>query len=296
MGTWSATILGNDTSCEVYERFIELYNSGIAPSIIAELVLEEQQENITLVKTDVWLGLALACWECKVLTPEIYSTIKNIVESGEDLEFCKSLDASEEFLKARKKALDAFLTKISIERPKARLIKKLPEQVQSVYLRGMCMVYKNANSKYIGVFVHESEHYKNKGEIYFCFLDREWDSLPDLNAFQEGRLYGLEKLDAKWGTREYCGNVVNVGYEKASKNSIQATKDYFFSTMQQIFTVIGRIEFPENDKWINNIRGIFPRQESPDEFIGLLEKVKSETKDKFPLSDITLKDFLKKLS
>lgn len=289
MGTWSATILGNDTSCEVYERFIELYNSGIAPTTIAEFVLKEQQENITIDKTDVWLGLGLACWECKLLTPEIYSVIKTIIESGEDLEFCKSLDASEEFLKARKKALDTFLTKISIERPKARLVKKLPEQVQSIYLRGMCMVYKNPNSKYIGVFVHESEHYKNKGEIYFCFLDKEWDALPDLDAFLKGKLYGLKKLGAEWGTREYCGNVLNICYEKNSKDS-------FFVAMQQIFSIIGIVEFPDNGKWINNIRGGSCERRSADEFIFSFESLRSETKEKFPLSDITLKDFLKKLS
>ncbi|MEN0054344.1 MAG: hypothetical protein AAGC65_11775 [Mucilaginibacter sp.] len=289
MGTWSAAILGNDTSCEVYERFIELYNFGTNPHAIAEIVLTEQRENIALDKTNVWLGLALACWECKVLRTEIYSEIKHIVESGEDLEFCKELDSDEKFLKAREKVLNDFVTKIAVERPKARVIRKAPKQIQSIYLRGMCLAYKNTDNKYIGVFMQESEHFKNKGQINICFLGFELNEMPDINKFKEGKLYGLKELGEEWGERGYCGNVINISYEKD-------TRDDFFKIIPQVFTVVGLIEFPYNYKWINNIRGGFFRSENSERFISLLEQLRAETKSKHSLSDINLADFLKKLN
>ena len=95
MGAWSAVILGNDTSCEVHERFIELYDFGEEPNNIASLILEEQKENIQYDRTNVWLGLALSCWECKTLTTEIFDEVKNIVDTQEDIKFNEELDAEE---------------------------------------------------------------------------------------------------------------------------------------------------------------------------------------------------------
>lgn len=288
MGTWSAAILGNDTSCEVYERFIELYNLENNPSTIAAIVLNEQQDNIVIDKTNVWLGLALACWECKVLSSEIDLMVKDIVGSGEDLIFCKELDASQQFLKARADVLSKFLIKLSVEKPKPRLIKKTSKPVQSAYLQGMCMAYKNVDDKYIGVFVHESEHFKNKGQISICFLDFELKVIPDISMFQKAKLFGLKKLGDEWGYRDYCGNVLNINYEKNSR-------DIFFKVMVEVFTVIGVIDFPDNGKWINNIRGGFMSSENSDDFIMLLEQLRYETKSKYATSDIALADFLKKL-
>jgi hypothetical protein len=288
MGAWSAAILGNDTSCEVYERFIGLYNSENPPLTIAKIVLDEQEENINFDKTNVWLALALACWECKVLTPEIFLTIKTIIESGEDLEFCKELNADQPFLKARKKALEDFLTKIAIERQKPRLIKKEPKQIQTIYAQGICMTYKNLDNKYIGVFLHDSVHFKSRGEIYFCFLNFESNVFPDIGMFEDGKLYGLKKLDAEWGVTEYCGNVVNITYEKGTKND-------FFKVIPEVFTIVGALEFACSYKWINNIRGGFMPKGGTVSFINSLENLRLETKGKYPLSDITLKDLLKRL-
>ena len=91
MEAWSAAILGNDTSCEVKERFIELCDLGENPKKITLILLDEQKENLEFDKTAVWLGLALICWECKVLTIEILDNAKRIVETKEDFEFNKRL-------------------------------------------------------------------------------------------------------------------------------------------------------------------------------------------------------------
>jgi hypothetical protein len=153
MGAWSAAILGNDTSCEVHERFIELYDFGEKPEVIANIILEEQKENMLYDRTNVWLGLALSCWECKVLTKEILEEVINIVDAKEDIKFNEELDADAVFLKKRQIALEIFIKKISKEKEKPRSKKKVPIQIESPYSAGMCLSYKNMERKYIGIYL-----------------------------------------------------------------------------------------------------------------------------------------------
>jgi hypothetical protein len=214
MGAWSAVILGNDSSCEVRDRFFELYNKGKKPECIADLVLEEQSDNLQYERTNIWLGLALACWECKVLSPEILSEIKKIIETKEDIQFNKELDADNTFLKKRQNYLDKFLIKISTEKEKARKIIKPPIKAKSIYLAGMCLAYKNSAENYIGIYLTKSEHFRNKGKIVFFFLDFESHTLPNLEMFNNSKLFGITKLGPEWGCYEYQGNVTDIDYEK----------------------------------------------------------------------------------
>lgn len=285
MGAWSATILGNDTTCEVYERFIDLYNWGENVDEIAAMVLDEQAENIIYDKTNVWFGLALGCWECKMLTSEIYAVVKDIIETGEDLKACRELDASEQFLKDRQKNLDKFLNKISVEKPKARLIKKQPREFPSIYVPGTCLIYKNSAGNYSGIYIKESEHFKNKGEIQFCFLDVEEQEIPELHLFEQSHLYGLEKLGSQWKTAIYCGNVIGIIYEKD-------TKELFFSALEKSFKVVGSLKSSDDTKWIKNYKGGYMSKNYADNFTDIIEKFRLEALAKFPKSEITLAQLL----
>jgi hypothetical protein len=288
MGAWSAAILGNDTTSEVYERFIDLYNWGEKANEIAAIVLDEQAENIIYDKTNVWFGLALACWECKVLTPEIYDVVKDIIETGEDMKACRELDASEQFLKERQKNLDKFLNKISTEKTKARLVKKQPQEFPSIYSPGTCLVYKNSAGNYIGIYIKESEHFRYKGEIMFCFLDFETREMPDLQTFKESRLYGLDALSSEWKTAIYRGNVMGIIYEKD-------TRVLFFDALDKWFKIAGALKSADNSKWIFNYGGGYMNKNYADNFIDMIEKARLTTKEKFSVFDITLAELLDKV-
>lgn len=288
MGTWSSSILGNDTSCEVRERFFELYDLGEKPESIASIILEEQKENLGYDRTNVWLGLALACWECKVLTRDIFEEVKKIVDTKEDINFNKELDADEDFLKKRQKALESFVEKIKIEKPKPRARKKIPVQVESIYLEGMCMTYKNLQEKYIGIYLTKSEHFKNKGKIEFFFLDFESNELPTLSMFSNSKLFGLKRLGKDWGNYEYQGNVTDLHYEKE-------TKADFYSYIPTVLTEIGKLKAPNPDKLINNFKGDFMYLRNPEKMIESMESIRLEGKLEYKLSSITLNELLDKI-
>lgn len=288
MGAWSPAILGNDTSCEVRERFFELYDLGEQPEKIADIVLEEQQENLLYDKTNVWFGLALATWECKVLTSEIFNQVKQIVDSKADIEFNKELEADNDFLKKRQKVLDDFIVKISTEKNKARARKKIPKQVESVYLSGMCFAYKNANGKHIGIYLTKSEHFKNKGKIVFFFMDFESDEVPNLSMFSNSKLYGLTKLGPEWSGYEYQGNVTDLAYDKN-------TKDDFYNFVSKAFTLVGQIKSADSNKLINNYRGRHINLADLTKTIETLELIRLEGKSEHKLSELTLGKLLDKI-
>lgn len=288
MGAWSSSILGNDTSCEVRERFFALYDLGEKPESISSIILEEQKENLEYDRTNVWLGLALACWECKVLTKDIFEEIKKIVDTKEDINFNKELEADEDFLKKRQKALDTFVDKITIEKPKPRARKKIPIQVESIYVAGMCLTYKNLQEKYIGIYLTKSEHFKNKGKIEFFFLDFESNELPTLSMFSNSKLYGLKKLGKDWGNYEYQGNVTDLHYEKD-------TKDDFLNYTPNVLTEIGKLKAPNPDKLINNFKGDFMYLRNPEKMIDSMESIRMEGKIEYKLSSMTLNELLDKI-
>lgn len=288
MGAWSPSILGNDTSCEVRERFFELYDLGERPENIADIVLEEQQENLQYDPINVWLGVALATWECKVLTPKIFNQVKQIVESKADIEFNKELEADNDFLKKRQKVLDDFIVKISTEKEKTRARKKIPKQIESAYLSGMCFTYKNANRKYIGVYLTKSEHFKNKGEIVFFFMDFESDEVPNLSMFSNSKLYGLTKLGPEWSGYEYQGNVTDLVYDKNTKSD-------FHNFVPMAFTLVGQLKSTDSNKLINNYRGRHINLADLTKTIETLELIRLEGKSEYKLSELTLGKLLDKI-
>lgn len=127
MGTWSAAINGNDTFCDVYAAFFDLYNQGTSAAESSKQVLADYKEqfNDHDDKINALFGLALAQWETQSLEPEILSEVKQIIETEKDIQLWRELAADTKTLNKRKAALSRFLFKISKPRTKAKRRTKL---------------------------------------------------------------------------------------------------------------------------------------------------------------------------
>src|SRR5574339_89036 len=88
MGTWSNKIDGSDTFQDIYQNFYARYNEGQNPVDISKEIQEEFAEifNDYDDRFDSLFGLALAQWETKSLDKKNYQQVKEIIESGADLE------------------------------------------------------------------------------------------------------------------------------------------------------------------------------------------------------------------
>lgn len=126
MGTWGTAIKSNDTSSDIYADFFELYNEGQEPAEISKKMIKENTELINNPDdcNNFWFVLALAQWETKSLEQELYEKVKSIIESEQDLEVWRELDADESEIKKRKIVLEKFLDKISPDKPKAKARKR----------------------------------------------------------------------------------------------------------------------------------------------------------------------------
>jgi hypothetical protein len=120
MGTWNTKINGNDTFQDIYQNFFDLYNQGQNPTDISKQLQVDFAEMFSDYddKNNSLFGLALAQWETKSLDPIIFKKVKEIIETGNDLEFWKGLD--DKTIEKRKKELDKFLSQLTTEREKPK--------------------------------------------------------------------------------------------------------------------------------------------------------------------------------
>jgi hypothetical protein len=160
MGAWGTVISSNDTFADIYDEFFKLYNDGLEVDKISRRLTAGNREiiNDAYDSNNFWFALAKAQWECKQLDQDLYTRVKNIIDTGADIEVWRELDATERDLKKRKIALDKFLTDISTEKPtaKPRKKRKEPKIVQPVFQKGDCITFKLENGNYGGAVVLEA--------------------------------------------------------------------------------------------------------------------------------------------
>ena len=113
MGTWNATIFGNDTSLDIKEEFFERYNGGGEPATIKnDLTMDLDDDD----RYNVLFALAHCMWEVGQLDDGFLLEIKEIIDKKEDLALAQELGADSKFLKQRSVNLEKFLEKISVKK------------------------------------------------------------------------------------------------------------------------------------------------------------------------------------
>jgi hypothetical protein len=161
MGTWSIKINGNDTFLDIYQNFFDLYNQGQNPNDVSKQIKDDFGEmfNDHEDRNNSLFGLALAQWETKSLDPEVYQQVREIIETGNDLELWKALGADDKTIEKRKQVLNKFLAQISKDREKPKRRTKPKFEFESINL-----VYEVAPDNLKNFKV--SEEYTNKQYIH----------------------------------------------------------------------------------------------------------------------------------
>lgn len=106
--------------------------------------------------------LALVHWETKSLDKKLLERVKAIIESEQDLQVWRELEAPESQTKKRKIALEKFLEKISLKKtkPKARKKKRTKEPI---FDKRTCLTFKLDNDNYSGAVVIEADRKEGYG-------------------------------------------------------------------------------------------------------------------------------------
>lgn len=186
MGVWGAGLTQSDEYCEVYESFMEKYDAGEEVKAITDDILNGYLSEFAAddgILHDVYFALAKCQWMCGALSDNILNTVKDVIQSGKNLEFLKDLEADDRFLRDRKKNLDKFL--LSLETPRnAPRKRKTPPKERPLPPANIGDAFSYKGEVGLRVLVVLDYWDKTKWcEGYFCcILDREFQKKPDVST------------------------------------------------------------------------------------------------------------------
>lgn len=125
MSYWGMGIAESDEFCEVYDWFMEEYNAGKEVYEITQAILAEYRHEFDDddgIMHDVYFSLAKAEWLCCAQSADILHKVQQIIENELNIEFIRSLGATEHDLKKRRNNLNRFWLSLQTPRksPKKR--------------------------------------------------------------------------------------------------------------------------------------------------------------------------------
>lgn len=210
MGIRGFGITQSDEYGEIFGRFMDEYDEGYDISDIASVILDEYIADFGAesgILHDVYFAIAKAQWQCGGVDPEILSKVRNIVESGSNIDFLRELGADKDGLALRKRNLQRFLKALSTpcktvrkrrseeahaEKPtRASSVKNLPE-----LKTGGCYVYKYGET-YRSFIVLECIKDRIDGESVLCAINFDaYDSVPDFETVKNANIGGFGRYTA----------------------------------------------------------------------------------------------------
>jgi hypothetical protein len=222
MSAWDTTIKGNDTSLDIYSNFYDRYNQGENPSAISELILGDYQDLFKDEddRNNALFALALAQWETNALDPTIYSSVRDIIQSEQDLQVWKDLGADTKTIEERRKILHKFLEQISTvkDKPKRRVRPKFEFETKD-------LVYSLSPDSKKAIKI--CEEYTNKNYVHTSGL-MMWEHGGDSVLYFTGQ--GLE-ISARWLDIQ----TLEVTHQKEIQFGMKNEKAFFCGDEVKIF-------------------------------------------------------------
>jgi hypothetical protein len=174
MGAWDIGIFDNDTSADVrafYEQYLR-EDEATATARVLEKFAEDLDE--PEVAPDIWFGLAGTQWELGRLDPEVAGRALAIIDSGEDVERWRILDAAEEDVRARGEALQAFAAQLrSAPPPPSPLLPPPPATPR--FAVGDVLTYRLPSGSFVVLCVIAMQ----AGDPVCAFMPQALPELPD---------------------------------------------------------------------------------------------------------------------
>ena len=191
MGCWGMGMTQSDQFMETYETFMDEYNEGAAVPDITKKILEQYLKDFSAddsILHDVWFGLAKAEWMCCEQSEEVLTHVREIIESGANLDFYRESGANNQDLKVRKRNLDAFWRTISTPRAKPRKRTPEPKTKQLPPLEpGDVMTYPVEGGRRVLIVLDRPQVTAYYQPLFCCILKRTFarDEIKTLSVMTE---------------------------------------------------------------------------------------------------------------
>jgi hypothetical protein len=187
MGTWETGITSSDTFQDIYNDFFALYNKEHEISFICD-ELEKRYESVISDKDEAneyLFALAKAKWECGALDNKLLKKIKDIIESGSEINRWINLGATKSDLTKREKAINDFYLKLLENNEKPKKQKKIKLR-DSVFKKGDCLSIDLQNGNYGAAIALSEQKNSEYGLNLLIVLDYYSTESPKQEDFKNG--------------------------------------------------------------------------------------------------------------
>lgn len=190
MGAWGTGVLSDDTTRDIYDAYLDLFNRGSSPTAIRQK-LSEQFAEIMRDKDEgplFWIAIAKAQWDCGQLEPIALSNVRQIV--SEELGLDLWADAGEPLLQRRKTVLRQFLARIETPNPRPRKPRKAIKR-KPVFNPGDCLAIRLQDGDWGATLVLEGERESDDpfeetlGKNLVVHLRYKSPNMPTKDVFEE---------------------------------------------------------------------------------------------------------------
>ena len=152
MAFWGMKLTETDEFCQVYDLYMDLYDTGMEPSAITAHLLDTQTGEIP---DCVYLAIAKAEWILCAQSEKILNRVRYIIDSGVNIEYYRSLGFSEAELTQRQAHLQKFWIDLQTSKAKARK-RRISPCNQIKHLPKGTVAWYEANGGYHGFLVLEA--------------------------------------------------------------------------------------------------------------------------------------------
>ena len=139
MAFWGMDLNQSDEFCEIYDEYLDLYDIGLEPAKITQQILQRYQNKT--ISHNTLFALAKAEWSLGFRSEDVYARVNEIIDSGENISYYRSLGFSEQEINERVEKLINFQN-LLLSTPKVprkrrisshNRIKRLPKGTVSFY-------------------------------------------------------------------------------------------------------------------------------------------------------------------
>lgn len=247
MGAWGTRISSNDEYMDVYDEIMEGFNKGNPIQIVVDSVVNKYESEFEDDKNslhNLYFAAAYAEWECGISRSNMFSKVKEIIESGSDIECWRELGASQQDLKKREKILTTFLSEISVPKStpkKPKAIKFKP----ALFSKGDVLSIQLDDGSYSGAVVLENINVTDEfGGNFIVKAYMHKSDKPTVSEILDSRVYDfawyLGVLYKKYIKQIEVIGKVDIVYEYVSGGvgSISAGWSHFVSSNNERYYMI----------------------------------------------------------
>ncbi|MFZ4500385.1 MAG: hypothetical protein ACOYMZ_02680 [Minisyncoccia bacterium] len=298
-------IIDSDFAHDIYNEFMELYDTGTPIETIKEKIEQSRNEAIGDEEIEIFITTyALALWETGFLTESILSEVRDIIQKGAGVKMWNE-EAGEKEAHTRKRNLEKLLTKISTPKSQIRKRKKYTTVKNFIFQIDDALTFKGDNDFYYAcILINIIQH---KGRCTYYLTPTTYKSLkkPAISDLKKCEIIGKKvpssgsynfdesmKVMQEQGIEAYDKWVTSHAKQLDITLSVLGVDHVDLLHFVDRFKLVGKLPIDSKHKTVGLYGGALDFDRFIEDYQNQEEKIKVFKSEKFPISKLVKKRFL----